>query len=114
MTKKQTAQQKQEDFNTQILKTLETMGKSIAKSANPTTSKVVKKASEWTTLVESKKGERISLAPEDKTGKYTSRGVVVSRYAKSIFIPANNFGQFVADVEVAYQKLQSDGLCPTA
>ena len=106
----------QSDINEGILKQLGSLGSQIEAliPANKTTSKVVKKASEWVTLVESKKGERISLAPEDKTGKYDSRGVVVSRYAKSIFVPANNFGQFVADVEVAYAKLQADGLCPTA
>ena len=111
MTKKIT----QSDINSGILKQLGSLNEQIKKIAvSNTTSKVVKKTSEWTTLVESKKGERISLAPEDKTGKYTSRGVVVSRYAKSIFVPAENFGQFVADVEVAYAKLQKDGYCPTA
>ena len=67
----------QSTINEGIMNQLDSLGKQIAKITKPstTTSKVVKKASEWTTLVESRKGERISLAPEDKTGKYSSRGI---------------------------------------
>ena len=112
MTKKQTKAQKQDDFNTQVLKTLEAIGSKIesmeSEKSAKSTKKLESKTSEWVTLAESGKGKRISLAPENKD--YENRGIVISRFKKSIFVPAQDFGEFVAEVEVAHKKLQDLGI----
>lgn len=115
ITKKagKTAKATQEDFNAKILEVLADLSAKVnsgkSDEVTESTKKVESKADEWVTLAESGKGKRITLAPQDKTGKYTSRGVVVSRFAKSIFVPADQFGEFVSEVEIAYQKLQDLG-----
>lgn len=106
----------QSDINEGILNTLGNINERLGKieggksdKVTESTKKVEAKTNEWTTLAESGKGKRITLAPADKTGKYAHRGVVVSRFAKSIFVPADQFGEFVSEVEVAYQKLKDLG-----
>jgi hypothetical protein len=105
---------KQEEFNAKILEVLADLSAKVnqggkSDEVTESTKKVEAKTDEWTTLAESGKGKRIVLAPADKTGKYAHRGVVVSRFAKSIFVPADQFGEFVSEVEVAYQKLKDLG-----
>lgn len=76
-----------------------------------TTKKVEAKATEWQTVVESGKGKRISLAPQNS--QYPSRMVTISRFAKSIGVPADQFEEFCADVEVALHKLKEQGIIPS-
>ncbi len=76
-----------------------------------TTKKLEAKDTEWQTIVESGKGKRISLAP--KNSQYPSRMVTVSRFSKSIGVPADQFREFVADCEVALHNLEEKGLVPS-
>lgn len=110
---KKTTKATQDDFNAKVLEILADLSGKIesgkSDKVTESTKKAEAKTNEWTTLAESGKGKRITLAPADKTGKYAHRGVVVSRFAKSIFVPADQFGEFVSEVEVAYQKLKDLG-----
>ena len=111
MTKKtKSIQDKQDEFNTQVLKVLADLNKKIDKSPEP--SKTLEaKSDEWVTLVESAKGKKISLAPENP--KYDSRMVAINRFSKSIGVPANQFEEFVGDCEVVLNKLREGKLIPS-
>jgi hypothetical protein len=118
--KTKSAKVSQSEINAGILSSLENIASRLDKieesgksgKVAESTQKVESKADEWITLAESGKGKRTTLAPQDKTGKYQTRGIVVSRFAKSIFVPADQFAEFVAEVEVAYQKGKELGVIP--
>lgn len=114
-TTKKTKAQEQQEFNSQVLSVLEKLNGQIEEIKSGKSGKVAEstkkadsKSSEWVELASSGKGKRTSLAPENE--QYQTRGIVVSRFKKSIFVPAQDFGEFVAEVEVAYKKLQDLGI----
>lgn len=111
MTKKQTkTQDKQDDFNTQILKVLAGLEAKIGGSPKSDT-KLEAKSDEWVTLVETAKGKKISLAPVNP--KYDSRMVAINRFSKSIGVPTSQFEEFVGDCEVALELLRKERLIPS-
>ena len=77
---------------------------------NTKSAKLEAKSDEWVELVESGKGKRTSLAPVNPD--FENRGIIVTRFKKSIFVPAQDFEAFVADQEVALQKARKLGVIP--